>query len=79
MKIDHKPCGFALWFRMKCLGIGVAVFNRNQFYHLVRKHHSERYAKGYNSGCWAKGCLWPVTTIVGKQSKDDPMTVGLGE
>jgi hypothetical protein len=27
----------------------IAVFNRNQFYHLVLKHNSERYAKGYNS------------------------------
>jgi hypothetical protein len=27
----------------------IAVFNRNQFYHLVLKHRSERYAKGYNS------------------------------
>ena len=27
----------------------IAVFNRNQFYQLVLKHNSERYAKGYNS------------------------------
>jgi len=27
----------------------IAVFNRNQFYRLVLKHNSERYAKGYNS------------------------------
>src|SRR4030066_243473 len=27
----------------------LAVFNRTGFYHLVAKHGSERYAKGYNS------------------------------
>jgi len=27
----------------------IALFNRNQFYHLVLEHRSERYAKGYNS------------------------------
>jgi len=27
----------------------IALFNRNQFYHLVLTHNSERYAKGYNS------------------------------
>ena len=27
----------------------IALFNRNQFYHLVLKHNAERYAKGYNS------------------------------
>jgi hypothetical protein len=27
----------------------IALFNRNQFYKLVLKHHSERYIKGYNS------------------------------
>jgi hypothetical protein len=27
----------------------ITLFNRRQFYHLVIKHNSERYAKGYNS------------------------------
>ncbi len=27
----------------------IALFNRNQFSQLVRKPHSERYDKGYNS------------------------------
>ena len=27
----------------------IALFNRTQFYYLVLKHSSERYAKGYHS------------------------------
>jgi hypothetical protein len=37
---------------MLIAGLGsqrIALFNLNQFYHLVRKHNSERYAKGYDS------------------------------
>jgi hypothetical protein len=27
----------------------VALFNKTQFYHLVKKHKAERYSKGYSS------------------------------
>jgi hypothetical protein len=40
------------WIMVRCASLFsqlLAVFNRTGFYHLVAKHGSERYAKGYNS------------------------------